>query len=79
MTPTSEYGRLSLAAKQARHREAMREPAIPCPRCETMTMPADLLRHVESCPGQREPHPLNRWASRARAAATAIAAALAIG
>jgi hypothetical protein len=61
MSRTSEYQRLSVAEKQARHRQAMREPAIPCPHCDTQTTVADLLRHVETCPGRREPHPLSEW------------------
>jgi hypothetical protein len=62
MNRTSEYQRLSVAEKQARHRHAMREPAIPCPHCDTQTTAADLLRHVEtSCPGRRQPHPLAKW------------------
>jgi hypothetical protein len=62
VTTRDRYHRLSISAKQARHREAMREPAIPCPHCEVQTTASDLLRHVEtSCPGRREPHPLSKW------------------
>lgn len=59
------YARLSVAAKQARHREQMREPAVTCPRCETQTTAADLVPHLEKrCAGPREPHPQSRWIRR---------------
>lgn len=61
MSRPSPYHHLTVQAKQARQREAMREPAVPCPHCEAQTTPADLLRHVENCSGLREPHPLSRW------------------
>lgn len=58
------YIRLSLAAKQAQHRDRMREPAVACPMCETQTTVADLARHIdETCRGRREPHPLSEWIS----------------
>lgn len=58
------YRRLTMAAKQALHRERMREPAIACPYCEAHTVVAELLRHVEStCPGHRPAHPLSKWIS----------------
>lgn len=61
---TSEYHRLSAAAKEARHRDRMREPAIQCPRCGTSTTVVDLPRHRQTtCPGRREPHPLSEWIS----------------
>jgi len=57
-----QYQRLSLAAKQALHRERMREPAVVCPVCETQTTAAELLEHVETrCPGPREPNPHSKW------------------
>jgi hypothetical protein len=56
------YQRLSIGQKQALHRERMREPAVPCPVCETQTTAADLLEHVEiRCPGPREPNPNASW------------------
>lgn len=61
MSRPSPYHRLTVQAKQARQREAMREPAVPCPHCDAQTTPADLLRHVEACSGQRDPHPLSKW------------------
>lgn len=70
----SRYHQLSNAQKQAAAREAMREPALSCPRCETMTSPGDLLRHVAtSCPGRREPHPRCRWVSWSEAMAMGVA------
>lgn len=57
----TDYRRLSVAEKQARHRDTMREPDVVCPRCETRTTVADSLRHAEVCPGPREPHPLSKW------------------
>jgi hypothetical protein len=59
-----EYRRLSLADKQAEHRDRMREPAVICPVCEAQTGVTDLLTHVESrCTGPRDPHPQSRWVS----------------
>lgn len=61
---SSPYARMSLAAKQAQHRDRMREPAIVCPFCEVQTTVAELPRHArESCPGARAPHPLSEWVS----------------
>lgn len=57
----ADYHRMSVAGKQAAHREKMREPAIACPRCETQTTVADLLRHAEACPGRGPVHPLSKW------------------
>lgn len=62
-----DYRRLSVPEKEARNREAMREPAIVCPSCETQTTVADMPRHLASCPGPREPHPLSRWITWASA------------
>lgn len=59
--PRETYRRMSLAGKQAAHRDRMREPAMACPRCEAQIVVADSLRHAEICPGRREPHPLSRW------------------
>jgi len=53
------YARLSLAEKQAVHRDRMREPPVTCQRCEVQFTPADLAKH--ECRGPREPHPLGRW------------------
>lgn len=61
MSDGERYRRLSVGAKQVAHRERMREPAVACPRCDAQTPPADLLRHVETCAGPRDPHPLSRW------------------
>lgn len=55
------YARLPLAEKQARHREAMREPAIVCPFCEVSMGVPDALRH--ECSETRTPHPLEKWMS----------------
>lgn len=56
------YARMSLAEKQAEALDRQREPSVTCPRCETETTAADLMRHVENtCPGAREPHPRSRW------------------
>lgn len=56
------YRRLTLAEKQVRQRDQMREPAVPCPQCDTKTTTADLLQHIEErCTGPREPHPQSRW------------------
>lgn len=59
MGPT--YARMSLAQKQRVAVERQREPAVACPRCETQTTAADLLRHVGTCPGRRAPHPASKW------------------
>jgi hypothetical protein len=67
------YHRLSISAKQARHREAMREPSIACPHCDTQTTAADLLRHLEACSGRREPHPLSKWVTWSEALALGVA------
>jgi hypothetical protein len=62
MAVETPYGRMSLAAKQAQHRDRMREPSVTCPRCEVQTTVADLLRHIESgCSGRRPAHPLSKW------------------
>lgn len=52
---------MSVAAKQALHRDRMREPPVQCKRCETQVVPSDAVRHAATCPGPREPHPLSRW------------------
>jgi hypothetical protein len=57
----TEYHLLSVAAKQAAQQSRLREPAVACPHCDAQTTPADLLRHVDSCSGPREPHPLSKW------------------
>jgi hypothetical protein len=55
---------MSLADKQARHRNRMREPAVSCPECGTQTTAADLIAHVAArCPGPRDPHPGSKWVS----------------
>lgn len=53
------YTRLTLAAKQAFHRNRQREPAIVCPFCEVQMGVADMLRH--ECSGPRAVHPLEEW------------------
>lgn len=64
----NRYRRLTLAEKQVRQRDQMREPSVTCPRCETQTSPADLVQHVqERCTGPREPHPQSRWIRRTEA------------
>jgi hypothetical protein len=35
MSVATSYHRMSIGAKQALHRERMREPAVACPVCET--------------------------------------------
>lgn len=56
------YARLSVAEKEIRQREDMREPAVRCPSCDTQTTSNDLVQHVEErCQGPREPHPQSRW------------------
>jgi hypothetical protein len=60
---TDPYRRLSIQAKQARHRSKMSEPAIACPVCEVQTTVVDLARHAGACPGHRPAHPLSRWVS----------------
>lgn len=67
------YHRMSRAEKVTRHREQMREPAIPCPFCETQTTVVDLPRHVkDGCPGQRAPHPLSEWVTWSEALALGV-------
>ena len=61
MSRPSPYQRLTVAAKQARQRERMREPAITCPLCETQMGVADIFRH--DCNGSRPIHPLEEWLS----------------
>jgi hypothetical protein len=64
MSKEVPYRQMSIGAKQAAHRDRMREPAIVCPHCETQTTVADLPRHVkDGCQGRREPHPLAKWVS----------------
>lgn len=63
MADADRYRRLSVGAKQVAHRERMREPGVACPHCEAQTTTSDLLRHVDSCAGPREPHPLSKWAA----------------
>lgn len=56
------YGRLSVADKQALHRERMRESAQVCPFCGTHTVVGQLERHVRTtCTRERAPHPLSKW------------------
>jgi len=50
----------------------MREPAIACPVCETQTTVVDLPRHMESCNGPRDPHPLSEWMSWTEALALGV-------
>lgn len=53
---------MTVAEKQRQSLDEMREPAVACPRCETQTTAADLLRHIEErCQGPREPHPQSKW------------------
>jgi hypothetical protein len=74
MGRTSAYARLTLAQKQLRHLDEQREPAVTCPRCETQTTAADLVRHLEArCPGPREPHPRSRWVSWREAISLGVA------
>jgi hypothetical protein len=61
------YRRLTVEAKQRRALERLREPGVRCPRCETETTAADLMRHVEGCQGPREPHPMSQWITRREA------------
>lgn len=70
----SSYHRMSVAQKQARHRQGMREPAVVCPVCETQTTAADLVHHVETrCPGQRDPNPHSKWITWREARALGVA------
>lgn len=58
------YNRLSIAGKQAKQRERMREPSVTCPGCGTQTTAADLFTHVaQRCEGPRAPHPGSQWVS----------------
>lgn len=64
--PPKSYARMSLAEKQVAQREAMREPAVRCPRCDVQTTVADLLAHLETrclgtSPTREEPHPAAKW------------------
>lgn len=60
----SRYHRLPVAEKRAQSIAGMREPAIACPKCDTMTTAADLLKHVsERCSGPRPPGPGSVWVS----------------
>jgi hypothetical protein len=70
----SPYQRMSISAKQAAHRERMREPSMSCPFCETQTTVADMPRHVEACTGPREPHPLSEWVGWSDALALGVPA-----
>jgi hypothetical protein len=58
---SSAYGRLSIAQKQRRALDEMREPSVACPRCETQTSATELVEHLKRCTGPREPHPRSRW------------------
>ena len=65
---SERYTRLTVAAKQARELDQMREPDVTCPRCETKTTAADLVAHVEErCTGPRDAHPRSRWIPRTEA------------
>lgn len=66
------YQRMSLAQKQALHRDRMREPAVQCPRCEVSTTVDDLLRHADACPGRRAAHPLAKWITWSEAVALGL-------
>lgn len=57
------YHRMSIAEKQAHHRDRMREPAVACPECDTQTTAADLIAHMARCPGPRDPGPGAKWIS----------------
>jgi hypothetical protein len=73
MSAPANYHRMSIAAKQALHRERMREPAVTCPVCETQTTAAELLEHVETrCPGPREPNPNASWITWRQALAMGV-------
>jgi hypothetical protein len=70
-----DYRRLSIGAKQALHRDRMREPAVVCPVCETQTTATDLLEHRASrCPGKREPSAGSKWVSWREALALGVPA-----
>lgn len=60
-TKPPDYRYLTVTQKQRRFQDAMREPPQVCPCCETSTTPADMPRHLEACPGPREPHPHAKW------------------
>ena len=66
------YHLLSAADKQKLHRGKMREPAVACPRCETQTTVADLPRHLSTCAGPRDPHPLSEWLTWTQALALGV-------
>ena len=57
----SRYHRLSAPEKAAHTRDAMREPSVACPRCETQTAASDLVPHLDRCTGPRAPHDRARW------------------
>lgn len=61
MSRRGSPNRLTVAAKQKRHLDAMRAPAVVCPDCETSTGETDLVSHLARCEGPREPHPRSRW------------------
>ena len=74
MEGSSPYHRMSIAQKQAHHRDRMREPAVVCPRCETQTTAADLLEHMQNrCTGRRAPSPHSKWVSWRQALALGVA------
>jgi hypothetical protein len=53
---------MDVAAKQAHHRDRMREPAVVCPICDTHTTPRDLVQHLaRRCSGRRAPHHGSAW------------------
>jgi hypothetical protein len=68
-----DYRRLSIAGKQALHRNRMREPSVACPVCDAQTTAADLLKHIATrCPGPQEPGAGSRWVSWREALALGV-------
>lgn len=64
---------MSIAEKQASHRESMREAPVVCPSCDTQTSSTDLLAHVaQRCTGPREPGPRSVWVSWRDAVAAGV-------
>ena len=63
----ADYHRMSRVEKLKAHHNAMREPSMNCPTCDTQITVRDAMRHAAACTGPRDPHPLSEWVTWAKA------------
>lgn len=60
----ADYHRMTWTEKrQVQHDQAGAEPPVTCPGCETQVAVEYMPKHLETCPGKREPHQRSKWVS----------------